>query len=114
MLDNRTEMYSRKLAELVRHETISYENQYNKEQFYSFRELLKNSFRICLEAVSRKISREAFSCDEKGAVPRPPATGPILPSREPLRMENFGEAEHRTPNADSGQCSMASFGFVRA
>ena len=38
MLDNRTEIYSQKLAELIRHETISYENQYDKEKFYSFQE----------------------------------------------------------------------------
>lgn len=44
MQDERTECYSRCLAELIRCETVSRENQKDKSKFYAFQELLRKQF----------------------------------------------------------------------
>ena len=44
MVDKRTEQYSHCLAALIRRETISRENQRDKEKFYGFQELLREQF----------------------------------------------------------------------
>lgn len=44
MQDNRMELYSQRLAELIRCETISRENQTDKQKFYEFQELLRRQF----------------------------------------------------------------------
>lgn len=44
MPDSRTDRYGQQLAELIRYETISRENQRDKEKFYGFQKLLWNRF----------------------------------------------------------------------
>lgn len=44
MVDERTEQYSQRLAQLIRCETISRENQTDKRKFYAFQNLLREQF----------------------------------------------------------------------
>ena len=44
MPDKRTELYAQRLAALIRQETVSSENQTDKQKFYAFQKLLWKQF----------------------------------------------------------------------
>jgi len=66
MLDNRTQKYAETLAELIRIDTTSYDDQSDKTVFYQFQELLKEKFPHIFAVVEQEDFDGSFLLKWKG------------------------------------------------